>query len=336
MKTQLFGKDFISEQDWTKEELETAIEVAFDLKKKFLMKEPTPYLLHQTLYLLFFFSSTRTRTSFEAAMDHLGGNSHDLPSDKLQIAHGDTAKEIGKILSSYGHGLAIRHCDCGAGNQYIRAVAKYSTVPVFNMQCDIHHPFQAMADLMTIFEKSAQGGLASGQKTLKSKKIVMSWAYANSYTKPISVPQSFLLLLTKFGADITLAYPKEFALMPEIMKTAKENAKVSGGSIEVTHSMKEAFDGADVVYPKSWGPLVLTSDPTECTKIAAKYKSWICDEKMMKRAKKDAIYMHCLPADRGVEVTDEVIDGPQSVVYDQAENRLHVQKAILALTMGGR
>lgn len=327
MKTKLFEKDFISEQEWSKEELETALDVAFDLKKKFLLKELTPYLLHQTLYLLFFFSSTRTRTSFAAAMDHLGGNAHDLPSDKLQIAHGDTPKEIGKILSSYGHGIAIRHCDWGEGNKYIREVAKYSTVPVFNMQCDIYHPFQAVADLMTIFEK---------KKTLKDKKIVMSWAYAKSYTKPISVPQSFILLLTKFGANVTLAHPQEFVLMPEIMKQVKENAKTSGGSIAVTYSMKEAFVGADVVYPKSWGPLVVTSDPTECTKLAAKYKNWICDEKMMKLAKKDAIYMHCLPADRGIEVTDTVIDGPQSVVYDQAENRLHVQKAILALTMAGR
>lgn len=327
MKTQLFGKDFISEQDWTKEELETALIVAADLKKKFLLKEPTPYLLHQTLYLLFFFSSTRTRTSFEAAMDHLGGNAHDLPSDKLQIAHGDTAKEIGKILSSYGHGIAIRHCDWGEGNAYIREVARYSSAPVFNMQCDIHHPFQAMADLMTIFEKKG---------TLKGRKIVMSWAYAKSYTKPISVPQSFLLLLTKFGADVTLAHPKEFKLMPEIMKTARENAKESGGSIEVTHSMKDAFTGADVVYPKSWGPLLVSANPKYCAKIAANYSNWICDEKMMKLAKKDAIYMHCLPADRGIEVADAVIDGPQSVVYDQAENRLHVQKAILSLTMGGR
>lgn len=327
MKTHLFGRDFISEQDWTTEELETALNIAFDLKKKFLMKEPTPYLLHQTLYLLFFFSSTRTRTSFEAAMDHLGGNAHDLPSDKLQIAHGDTAKEIGRILSSYGHGVAIRHCDWGEGNKYITEVAKYSSVPVFNMQCDIHHPFQAMADLMTIIEK---------KKTLKNKKIVMSWAYAKSYSKPISVPQSFLLLLTKFGADITLAYPKEFMLMPGVMKQAKDNAKASGGSVEVTHSMKEAFRDADVVYPKSWGPLVVTSDPVDGAKIMKKYKNWICDENMMKLTKKDAIYMHCLPADRGVEVADAVIDGPQSVVYDQAENRLHVQKAILALTMGGR
>ncbi|OGK16061.1 ornithine carbamoyltransferase [Candidatus Roizmanbacteria bacterium RIFCSPHIGHO2_01_FULL_39_12c] len=327
MKTQLFGRDFIAEQDWTKEELETALNVAVDLKRKFLLNESTPYLLHKTLFLLFFFSSTRTRTSFEAAMDHLGGNAHDLPSDKLQISHGDTAKEIGKILSSYGHGIAIRHCDWKEGNAYIREVAEHSAVPVYNMQCDIHHPFQAMADLLTIFEK---------KKTLKKRKIVMSWAYASSYTKPISVPQSFLLLLTKFAADITLAYPKEFELLPEVMKSAKNNIKQNGGSIEITHNMKDAFADADVVYPKSWGPLVITSDPKKCTKIAAKYTDWICDEKIMKLAKRDAIYMHCLPADRGIEVTDEVIDGHQSVVYDQAENRLHVQKAIMALTMGGR
>ncbi len=327
MKTQLFGRDFIAENDWSREELETAIDVAVDLKRKFLLKEPTPYLLHQTLYLLFFFSSTRTRTSFEAAMDHLGGNAHDLTPDKLQIAHGDTAKEIGKILSSYGHGLAIRHCDWGEGNKYIREVAKYSTVPVFNMQCDIHHPFQAMADILTILEK---------KKTVKKQKIVMSWAPASSYTKPISVPQSFILLLTKFGADVTLAYPDKFDLMAHIIEQAKQNAKANGGSLTIVHDVKKAYKDADVVYAKSWGPLLTTTDPKKCVALVGKHNDWICDEKMMKHAKKDAIYMHCLPADRGVEVSDAVIDGPQSVVYDQAENRLHVQKAILALTMGGR
>lgn len=327
MYKKLIGRDFIAEQEWSTAELKVALDLAVQLKKKFRLKQPTPYLLHQTLYLLFFFSSTRTRTSFEAAMDQLGGNSHDLTPDKLQIAHGDTPKEIGKILSSYGHGIAIRHCDWGEGNSYIREVAKYSTAPVFNMQCDIYHPFQAMADLMTILEK---------KKTVKKKKIVMSWAFASSYTKPISVPQSFLLLLTKFGADITLAYPKEFMLMPGIMKTARENAEKTGGSVHITHSMEDAFRDADVVYPKSWGPLVTTSDPSVCTRIAAKYKSWICDEKKMQLARKDAIYMHCLPADRGIEVADAVIDGKQSVVYDQAENRMHVQKAILALTMGAK
>lgn len=328
MKTQFFGKNFINCNDWNKDELLTAIEIAFDLKKKFALGEQTPYLLQKTLFLLFFFSSTRTRTSFEAAMDHLGGNSHDLPSDKLQISHGDTAKEIGKILSSYGHGLAIRHCDWGKGNQYITEVAKYSSVPVFNMQCDIYHPFQAMADLMTIFEKKGEN--------LKGKKIVMSWAYAKSYTKPISVPQSFILLLSLFGADLTLAHPKEFELMLSIIKETEENSKLYGGSFRVVNNMEEAFKDADVVYPKSWGPLTLTADPNKCTKITSKYKAWICDERKMNLAKKDAIYMHCLPADRGIEVVDTVIDGKQSVVYDQAENRMHVQKAILALTMGGK
>ena len=328
MKTQFYGKDFINCNDWNKDELQTAIEVAFDLKKKFALNEPTPYLLHKTLFLLFFFSSTRTRTSFEAAMDHLGCNSQDLPSDKLQIAHGDTAKEIGKILSSYGHGLAIRHWDWKEGNKYITEVAKYSSVPVFNMQCDIYHPFQAMADLMTIFEKKGE--------SLKGKKIVMSWAYAKSYTKPISVPQSFLLLLSLFGADLILTHPKEFKLLPKIINEVEGNSKNFGGSFEIVYDMKKAFKNADVVYPKSWGPLVFTEDLKKSQEIISKYKSWICDSKMMKLTKKDAIYMHCLPADRGVEVSNEVIDGPQSVVYDQAENRLHVQKSILALTMGGK
>lgn len=328
MKTQFFGKDFINCNDWSKDQLETAIEIAFDLKKKFALNEQTSYLLHKTLFLLFFFSSTRTRTSFEAAMDHLGGNTHDLPSDKLQIAHGDTAKEIGKILGSYGHGLAIRHCDWKEGNEYISEVAKHSTAPVFNMQCDIYHPFQAMADLMTIFEKKG--------KHLKGKKIAMSWAYAKSYTKPISVPQSFILLLSLFGADLVLAHPKEFKLLPEIITKTKENSKLHGGSFSICHDMEEAFADADVVYPKSWGPLVFTDDQKKAQKIIANYKNWICDQKKMDLAKKDAIYMHCLPADRGVEVSNEVIDGEQSVVYDQAENRLHVQKAILALSMGGR
>lgn len=328
MKTQFFGKDFINCNDWNKDELITAIDVAFDLKKKFALNEETAYLLHKTLFLLFFFSSTRTRTSFEAAMDHLGGNSHDLPSDKLQITHGDTAKEIGKILSSYGHGLAIRHCDWKEGNKYITEVAKHSSVPIFNMQCDIYHPFQAMADLMTIFEKKG--------KNLKGKKIVMSWAYAKSYTKPISVPQSFILLLSLFGVDLVLAHPKEYELMPKIIKEVKSNSQKFGGTFEITHNIEKAFKNADVVYPKSWGPLVFTSNPEECTEITSKYKGWICDEKKMKLTKKDAIYMHCLPADRGIEVADKVIDGPQSVVYDQAENRLHVQKSILALTMGGK
>jgi N-acetylornithine carbamoyltransferase len=274
--------------------------------------------------MLFFFSSTRTRNSFEAGMTQLGGHAQFIEAETTQIAHGDTPKEIGKILSSYGHGIAIRQCDWGIGNKYIREVAEYARVPVLNMQCYVYHPFQAMADLMTIIEK---------KRTLQGRKFVMSWAYAASYTKPISVPQSVIMLMARYGMDVVLAHPPEFRLMPDIIEQTKENARRHGGSLTITTDMDEAFKGADIVYPKSWGPLLVETDPKKCREIAARYKDWICDERRMGLAKDDCIYMHCLPADRGLEVTDAVIDGPQSVVYYEAENRLHVQKAIMALTM---
>jgi len=324
MQTHLKGRDFITDQEWTREELDTVLDLAFDLKRKYALGEPTPYLLHKTLFMLFFFSSTRTRNSFEAGMTQLGGHAQFIEAETTQIAHGDTPKEIGKILSSYGHGIAIRQCDWGIGNKYIREVAEYARVPVLNMQCDVYHPFQAMADLMTIIEK---------KRTLQGRKFVMSWAYAASYTKPISVPQSVIMLMARYGMDVVLAHPPEFRLMPDIIEQTKENARRHGGSLTITTDMDEAFKGADIVYPKSWGPLLVETDPKKCREIAARYKDWICDERRMGLAKDDCIYMHCLPADRGLEVTDAVIDGPQSVVYDEAENRLHVQKAIMALTM---
>jgi len=325
MQTNLKGRDFITDQEWTREELETALEVAFDLKRKYALGEPHPYLRDKALAMLFFFTSTRTRGSFEAGMAQLGGHAAFIESSTTQIAHGDTPKEIGEIFGRYFQGIAIRHCDWGIGNKYIREVAHYSRVPVFNMQCDIYHPFQAMADLMTIIEKKGPN--------LRGLKIAMTWACAKSYAKPISVPQSVIMLMARFGMDVVLAHPPEFRLMPEILTQAEENAKRYGGSFRITHSMEEAFRDADVVYPKSWGPLLTVRDPNKYIEVAAQYKDWICDEAKMALAKPDAIYMHCLPADRNIEVTDAVIDGPQSVVYDQAENRLHVQKAIMALTM---
>jgi N-acetylornithine carbamoyltransferase len=161
----------------------------------------------------------------------------------------------------------------------------------------------------------------------------VSWAYAASYQKPISVPQSLILQMTRFGMDVVLAHPPEYRLMPEIMAQAEANTRRYGGVFEVVHDMDEGFREADIVYPKSWGAFLTTTDDEESARIARQYESWITDERRMGLAKPDAIYMHCLPADRNIEVTDAVIDGPQSVVYDQAENRLHVQKAVMALTM---
>jgi len=170
-------------------------------------------------------------------------------------------------------------------------------------------------------------------RNLRRRKVVVSWAYAASYSKPISVPQSLILQLTRFGCDVVLAHPPEFKLMPEIMDQARDNAKRYRVGFDVTDNMDEAFKDADVVYPKSWGPLVTTVAKEEGKALIEKYRDWITDQRRMDLTTDEAIYMHCLPADRNLEVTDEVIDGPKSVVYDEAENRLHAQKAVMALTM---
>mgnify|MGYP003564861089 FL=1 len=193
------------------------------------------------------------------------------------------------------------------------------------MQCEIYHPHQCLADIMTIIEKKG--------RDLKRKKMVVSWAYASSYLKPISVPQSLILQMPRFSLDVVLAHPPEFKLMPEIMEQAKEEARKADAGFEVTDDMEAAFEDADIVYAKSWGPLLTTQDPDEGKVIQDKYKSWITDQRKMSLAKEDAIYMHPLPADRDVEVTSEVMDGPNSVVFDEAENRMHAQKAVMALTM---
>ena len=325
MQTNFRGRDFIGDLDFSKEEVETVLDVAWDLKRKRALGESHALLRDKTLAMLFFFTSTRTRGSFEAGMAQLGGHAAFIDSETTQISHGDTAKEIGEIFGRYFDGIAIRQCDWNFGNQYQNEVAKASRVPILNMQCEIYHPFQCLADLMTIIEKKG--------RDLRRKKVVVSWAYAASYSKPMSVPQSLILQMTRFGCDVVLAHPPEFKLMPDIMQQARDNAKQFGVGFDVTDNMDEAFKDADVVYPKSWGPMLTTTGKEEGKALIEKYKSWITDERRMGLTKADSIYMHCLPADRGLEVTDGVIDGRHSVVYDEAENRLHAQKAVMALTM---
>lgn len=329
MQTTLAGRDYISTADWTKEELETALEASARLKLQFALGEPHRLLADRTLFMIFFDKSTRTRNSFEAGITQLGGHAHDLTPEIMQISHGESPKDTGIILSRYGHGIAIRHdLVPGEGHTYIREVAQYASVPVLNMQCDVDHPCQALADLLTIKEKF------SGE--LRGRKIAVSWAYAPSYTKPMSVPQGLIMLMTRFGLDVTVAHPKDYTLMEEPLRLAKKFAAEAGTKFEVVHDMDAAFEGAHIVYPKSWGAINVFGNPKKAKALAAKYKGWICDERRMKLAAQDAIYMHCLPADRGYEVTDAVIDGPQSVVHDEAENRIHTAKGLMALTMKGR
>lgn len=324
MQTHLRGRDLITLQEWTKDELNTLVDVAFDLKRKRALGIDHAYLRDKVLAMLFFFSSTRTRASFEAGMAQLGGHAQFIESKSTQISHGDTATEIGEILGRYNDGLAIRQVDWQVGNRYIRDVAAASRTPVLNMQDDLFHPHQALADLLTIIERFGDP---------RGRTATVSWAYAASYQKPISVPVSLMMLLPRFGMNVRLVHPPEFALPSELVEQAQDNAKRAHVGFEMLDDFDAGCRDTDVVYAKSWGALTTTTDEAEGAQIIDKYSDWIADERRMDLSNDDAVYMHPLPADRNVEVADAVIDGPKSAVFDQAENRLHGQKAVMALTM---
>jgi ornithine carbamoyltransferase len=327
MKPLFKGKHFITLEDWTKPEIDKLLEVSVDLKKKFYNNEDTSYLKNKTAFLMFFEQSTRTRNSMEAGLAQLGGHATFLDTSKMQIAHGESAKDTAVILSSYGHGIACRNCFWGVGNRFLREMAANSTVPIMNLQCDLYHPMQGLADLMTIQEV---------KKDTKNVKVSIIWAYATTHKKPISVPLTQILLFPRYGMDVTLAYPEGYDLPDWAIEKAKKNAEENGGSFRITHNMEEAYKDADVVIPKNWGSWVNNQSDVVVDDLLESYRSWKCTEDMMKLASKDVKYMHALPADRGNEVEDSVIDGPASIVYQEAENRLHTAKAVMAMTMGNK
>jgi len=350
--TNLRGKDWLCEQDWSRHELDTILDVGFDLKRRYAIGEPHELLRGQTLFMIFFNASLRTRNSFEAGMTQLGGHAHYLepetiyrPTLAAEIPKGleETKERIAdtaRVLDRMGNAIAIRVFGkptgwmYGIGHKIIEEFAQFSKIPVINMECDMYHPCQVMADLMAVKEHCGK---------FEGKKFVMSWAYCPSPWKPLAVPQSCVQGATKMGMDVVLAHPKGFDLDPNVIANAKKNAEEFGGSFEISNDMREAFEGADVVYPKSWTSLKLlppnTKEPQfdDIKKLIEQHKDWICDEEKMDLTKNGrGKYMHCLPADVGVEVTAGIIDGPNSIVWDEAENRLHAQKAIMALIMGGR
>ena len=224
MQTNLRGRDLIDLSDWTKDEIGTLLDVAFQLKRDRALGRPHPLPARQGARDAVLLREHRTRASFEAGMAQLGGHAQFIESRTTQIAHGDTAKEIGEILGRYNDGIAIRMIDWGVGNRYIREVADASRVPVLNMQCDIYHPHQALADLMTIIERFGDP---------RGRTATVSWAYATSYQKPISAPQSLALLLPRFGMNVRLVHPPEFQLMPEIVEQCKENARRAHAGFEI-------------------------------------------------------------------------------------------------------
>jgi ornithine carbamoyltransferase len=346
MKTETFrNRDFLALKDYTREEIETIMDLAFELKRKRATGEKHHLLEDKTLFLIFYNQSLRTRNSFEAGMTHLGGHAHFLDPSKIytpamagkEVAYStERISDVARTLSRMGEAIAIRcygdpvDWEYGGAHAMIREFAKWADVPVINMECDKYHPCQALADIMTVKEKF---------NTFKGIKFNMSWAYSPSVHKPRAVPQSAIFAATMMGMDVTLSHPKGMELDPEVISACEQNAKMNHGSFKVTNSFEEGLKGAHVVYPKSWcatpifKPPVGQSDPKKTQEIFDKNKSWLCNRERMELADKYAVYMHCLPSDRGFEVTDDVIDGPQSVVFDEAENRLHGQKAVMALTM---
>ena len=324
----LAGRDYIETIDWSIAELEETLAVAAELKAARKAGKSTKLLDAKTLYMLFLDKSTRTRNAFETGMTQLGGHAIFLDADKTQVSHGEAPKDTAMTLSRYGEGIAIRH-DLAPyeGNLWMREIAKWADIPLINLQCDVDHPTQTLADLMTLREH--RGNDLSGMK------VAMTWAYAPSYARPLSVPQGVATLFPRFGMDVVIAHPPGFDLMPEVLEKAQAAAAEAGTTITFADSMDEAFEDADVVYPKSWGRLDAFTDESKALAESGAFSDWICDERKIDLAADDVLYLHCLPADRGREVTDAVMDGPHSVVWDEAENRMHIGKALMALTMGG-
>jgi ornithine carbamoyltransferase len=327
MKTKMRGKDFISLMDYSREEMESIFEVALDLKRKFAKGESSADLLpHKTLGMLFFQTSTRTRISFETAMTQLGGHAQYYSPEQLQLKVGESWEDTARVMNRYLDGLAIRTYGTGkygTGREIIDTFAANAEIPVINANDDKEHPCQVLTDILTMMEKFGP--------EFKQKKFVLSWAYSPR-GKPRGIPQSMVIAAAKLGMNLTFAFPEGYDLDPVYMEQARQLAKASGAKIEIIRNLEEALKGAHVIYAKSFSSHTLSPESDAARRDS--FKDWIIRPEHFTLVQPEAVFMHALPADRNVEVREEVLDGPYSIIYDQAENRLHVQKAILSLIIG--
>ncbi len=345
------GRDFLAETDFTPAEIKTVLQVAEELKKQTAMGIYHDNLLRaKTLFMIFYNQSLRTRNSFEAGMTQLGGHAHFLDPGKIytpalegkEVAYStERVSDVARVLDRMGQAIAIRcygdpvEWEYGGAHALLREFARWADIPVINMEDDIYHPCQGLADMLTVKETFGD---------FKGVNFTMSWAYSPSVHKPRAVPQSAILYATMMGMNVTLAHPKGMELDPNIISQCESYAENEGGSFRITNDFADGFEGADVVYPKAWCPTVFFKPPVgndsedEAKQIFEQYKSWKTTSELMDTTSKNSIYLHCLPADRGHEVNNDVMDktdGPgwRSAIFDEAENRLHVQKAIMSLVM---
>lgn len=318
----LRGKNFLSIMDLSKAELEWLIDEALYLKHQLDRGERHDELLkNKSFGMIFANPSTRTRVSFETGLTQLGGHAQFYNSTEMQLAHKESWADTAKVLSRYLNGLLIRIYDLpelGMGREVVRTVAENASIPVINALDDFEHPCQCIADLVTMKEKFGED--------FKKKKVVMSWAYSERF-KPAGVPQAILAAAGLLGMNLTLAYPEGYDLHQEYMDYFNKVAPSSGAKLEITHDLNEASKDAIVIYAKSWGSYSIPRE--EDLKYREQFKdTWCVNDHHFELADPNAIYIHPLPANRNQEVTDSVMDGPHSAVYDQAENRLHAHKAI--------
>jgi len=335
----LLGKDLITTQEWTREELDFVLRLAKDLKAKFYTGALPELLKNKTFFMLFYNTSTRTRASFEAAMTYLGGHAQFIDVSTTRAGEGEAAKDMARVYERYGHGLGIRvlekavNYEYGKGNALIRDYAKWAKIPVINMADDMYHPAQGITDIMTVQEKFPK---------YEKKKYVIMWAYAAPSIRSWGSIQEEMLIMTRYGLDVTIAHPPGFDLDPKLIEQAKQNADLYDGSFEIVHDYKEALEGAHIVFPRGWAShkCVMTGinrfGKDKELELHEKYKDWRLTMELMDLMDKHKILMHVLPIFRGREADDDVVDSEYSAVFDQAENRLHSQMAILAATMGGK
>lgn len=298
-------RHFLSIDDVTPEELHLLLEAAAKMKQS--PGDHASRLQGRSVALIFEKPSTRTRVSFEVAVASMGGHPLALSSTELQLGRGETIEDTGRVMSRYVDAIVLRTF----GHERLESLAGASTVPVVNSLSDYEHPCQTLADVMTVVERF---GDATG-------RTIAYFGDGNN------VAHSLLLGCAKLGMHVRVATPTGFEPIPQVVQRASELAAETGGSVEITNDPKAAAEGADILYTDVWASMGQEQEHAERVLVFTPYR---IDPAALDRASDDAIVMHCLPAHRGEEITDEVMDGPHSVVWDQAENRLHTQKALLA------
>lgn len=306
----LRNKDLISIHDLSVGEVATILDVSRKLKKKLKLGEPHEYLKGKTLAMIFSKASTRTRVSFETGFHQLGGHPIYMTESTSQIGRGEPVKDTARVLSRFVDGIMIRTFSHAA----VKELADYATVPVINGLTDLLHPCQALTDMFTIMEY---------KDVLKGRKLVYVGDGNN-------MAHSLMFACAKVGMNMVCASPKGYQPDPQVVAQAKIDAAVTGCTIKVQEDMFDAVKGADVLYTDVWTSM---GEEAEREKRMKDLHDYQINQELLDAARPDAMVLHCLPAHRGEEITDEVIEGSHSAVFDQAENRLHVQKAIMALLM---